>query len=94
MLSSRVLTFVSLAAIVQSAPTLPAKDLDRKGVMPAFEVGGASTATMAAENEALKAVLKAKNDESGSVKGQLAAASAGCDRVAAPPPPHWETAAL
>jgi len=76
MLCVRILAFVSLAASVQSAPTLPAKDLDRKGVMQAFEVGGASTAKMAAENvalkteiEELKAMLKAKNHESESVTG-------------------------
>ena len=44
MLCSRVLAFSALlAAIVQSAPTLPAKDPDRKGAM-VFEVG-ASTPT-------------------------------------------------
>ena len=75
MLSVRILVvFTLLAAIAQSAPTLPAKDPDRKGVI-AFEVG-ASTAKMAAENEALKteneelkAMLKAKDDKSESVKG-------------------------
>ena len=76
MLYSRILAFFALAAIAQSAPTLPAKDPDRKGVIAAFEVG-ASTAKMAAENgalkieddEALKAILKAKNYKSESVKG-------------------------
>ena len=58
-----------------NATTLPAKDPDRKGVIAAFEVG-ASTAKMAAENEALKTesealkpMLKAKDDKSESVKG-------------------------
>ena len=75
MLYSRILAFVALAAIAHSAPTLPAKDPDRKGVIAAFEVG-ASTAKMAAENEALKtenealkAMLKAKNHESEPVTG-------------------------
>ena len=75
MLYSRILAFVALAAIAHSAPTLPAKDPDRKGVIAAFEVG-ASTAKMAAENEALKTesealkpMLKAKDDKSESVKG-------------------------
>ena len=75
MLYSRILAFVALAAIAHSAPTLRAKDPDRKGVIAAFEVG-ASTAKMAAENEALKtenealkAMLKAKNHESEPVTG-------------------------
>ena len=71
MLYSRILAFVSLAASVQSAPTLPAKDLDRKGVMQAFEVGGASTAKMAAENVALKTENVALKTEIEELKAML-----------------------
>ena len=91
MLYSRILAFVALAAIAHSAPTLPAKDPDRKGVIAAFEVG-ASTAKMAAENEALKtenealkAMLKAKNHESEPVTGlEVHKEQEGCGYC----PPH------